>query len=274
MYVGYDLIGGIDFGDCHQELVQSGRKRYNDYKSKIETEIGSFVLSNGKLDGSKMQDNWFPQINADVFISHSRTDLGKAIALSQWLFEVFGLNVFVDSCIWGYANDLLRMIDNEYCLISNGKMYDYNKRNSSTSHVHMMLSTALTMMIDKSECVLFLNTPNSITTNDVISKTKSPWIYSEIAITKLIKKELPTRYQSLMESSRYRKFSKADSSITVEYIVDTEHLNVLDAGVLSDWERQWEYKEKQHSDGFQQHPLDLLYEITLNKKNRYGYFRK
>ena len=52
----------------------------------------------------------------------------------------------------------------------------------------MMLSTALTMMIDKVECVLFLNTPKSIDTTEVIDKTKSPWIYLEMAMMKLVRK--------------------------------------------------------------------------------------
>ena len=56
-------------------------------------------------------------------------------------------------------------------------MYDYNKRNYSTSHVHMMLSTALTMMMDEAECVIFLNTPNALSTKDIVHKTESPWIF-------------------------------------------------------------------------------------------------
>ena len=55
-------------------------------------------------------------------------------------------------------------------------------------HVHMMLSTALANMIDKTECIMFLNTPNSVSTRDTKLKTYSPWIYNEIEITRIIEK--------------------------------------------------------------------------------------
>ena len=45
------------------------------------------------------------------------------------------------------SNDLLRRIDENYCRHSNGISFDYNKRNYSTSHVHMMLSIALSKML-------------------------------------------------------------------------------------------------------------------------------
>lgn len=36
---------------------------------------------------------------------------------------------------------------------------------------------------------VFLNTPNSIQTADTINKTKSPWIYHETVISRLIRKK-------------------------------------------------------------------------------------
>jgi hypothetical protein len=53
---------------------------------------------------------------------------------------------------------------------------------------YMMLASALTLMMDKTECVFFLNTPESIKTEDVIKKTASPWIYHEITMLHLIQK--------------------------------------------------------------------------------------
>lgn len=43
------------------------------------------------------------------------------------------LNTFIDSCLWGYSNDLLREIGKKYCKYSDGVPFDYNKRNYSTS---------------------------------------------------------------------------------------------------------------------------------------------
>ena len=73
----------------------------------------------------------------------------------------------------GYCDDLLRQIDNEHCKKEDGKTYDYNLRNYTTSHVHMMLSTALTEMIDKTECIMFYNTPNSVSLADDLETQKN-----------------------------------------------------------------------------------------------------
>ncbi|MCC5439660.1 hypothetical protein [Clostridium botulinum] len=47
------------------------------------------------------------------------------------------------------------MIDNNYCFNKDTETYDYIKRNYSTSHVYIMLSTALSMMIDRAESIFF-----------------------------------------------------------------------------------------------------------------------
>jgi len=186
MYKGYNLhIGLLDLD--FSKYSEKGKKMFNENRQKIQSTLDSFALKDGSLDGSKMQEDWFPQIKADVFISHSHKDENLAKCFAGWLKETFDLDSFIDSCVWGYSNNLLRIIDDKFCKNENTPTYNYNKRNGSTSHVHMMLSTALTMMLDKTECVFFLNTPNSITTDSVISRTYSPWIYHEIAMTKLIK---------------------------------------------------------------------------------------
>ncbi|HTF28713.1 MAG TPA: hypothetical protein VK625_07705, partial [Flavitalea sp.] len=96
------------------------------------------------------------------FISHSHSDKEKAIALSGYLFHEFDLRSFVDSCVWGYANDLLKLINDKYCKSLDGKLYDYNKTVFSSSHVHMMLSSAISSMMDRTECLFFYNSPKSI----------------------------------------------------------------------------------------------------------------
>jgi hypothetical protein len=263
MHIGYELfLEESSFNGVIDELSKGGRQRYNGIKSEIKKRIDSFILDSGNLDGSKMQANWFPQISADVFISHSHKDENLAIAFSQWLNVNFGLYVFIDSCVWGYANELLKMIDDEYCLNPSKETYDYIKRNYSTSHVHMMLSTALSMMIDKTECIIFLNTPNSITPDSVISKTESPWIYSEIAMTKLIglrpiKDHRKVKPQVLSEGG-------VIGFMRVEYEMDKKHLHQLTTDNLCKWQSEWDFKEEKYPTDHKQHALDLLYKITSN----------
>lgn len=152
MYRGFQIK--LDDDDVnyseYKTLLTKGKERYSKQKKDIKLVLESFILSNGKIDGSSFINNWFPQIHADIFISHSHKDKNLAIALAEWLFEEFGLNTFVDSCIWGNSTELLLEIDKEFSDFNpNRNTYNYNKRNNSTSHVHIMLSTALSMMIDK-----------------------------------------------------------------------------------------------------------------------------
>ena len=46
-----------------------------------------------------------------IFISHSHKDINKVIAFAGWLKTNFGLEAFIDSCSWGYCDELLKIID-------------------------------------------------------------------------------------------------------------------------------------------------------------------
>lgn len=158
MLTGFELNStGVNY----EGYYEIGKKIYENKKTKVKYNLEKFTSSNSTLNGTQLQENWFPQINADIFISHSHLDEKKAIALAGWLNFNFNLDVFIDSCIWGYSNDLLKTIDDKYCKNTNGT-YDYEKSVYAASHIHMMLSTAILKMIDNAESVIFLNTPNLI----------------------------------------------------------------------------------------------------------------
>ena len=234
MYRGFKLEA-IDFNsDSRTRLFNRGEAIFKDSNKEIRAKLKSFMFSDNSLDGSKIQDAWFPQINAQVFISHSHKDEVMAKMLAGWLKETFNIDSFIDSCVWGYANDLLRDIDNEFCINDNGLTYDYNKRNYSTSHVHMMLSSALSMMIDNTECLFFLNTENSITLSESIEKTESPWLYFEIGISQIIRTK--ERIRNLLERVRlYSSHDDLEKAIKVSYTTDTHHLTKIDTNTLNAW---------------------------------------
>jgi len=250
MYCGYNLKflseGCFDNIDNADSYYKEGQTRFSKYKQQIETTLNNFAIPGGILNGSEIQENWFPQIEADIFISHAHSDNKTAIIFSEILQNFFNLTSFIDSCVWGYANDLLKLIDDEYCLNSDGDTYNYTKRNFSTSHVHLMLSTALMMMIDNCECVFFLDTPNSVTTEGVIDRTQSPWIYSEINISRLIKRRLPQRK---LQVSLQKSFVE---TMGIEYELDTSHFIELTKENFFEWGNQ-------NKDG--KHSLDVLYEL-------------
>ncbi|HNW82749.1 MAG TPA: hypothetical protein PKG52_07655 [bacterium] len=260
MYKAYNLkVGFFDELNLY-DYLNEGTNIFNKNSHKIKSTLDSFALKDGSLDGSKMQEDWFPQIKADVFISHSHKDENLAKCFAGWLKDCFDLDSFIDSCVWGYSNNLLKIIDEEFCKNTNAPTYNYNKRNGSTSHVHMMLSTALTMMLDKTECVFFLNTPNSITTDSVISRTYSPWIYHEIAMTKLIKENIPARH-SMKKESLNEQFRRKAAELKFQYVLPVDHLIKIDVDTLLKWEQGCLFSlDSEKGDN-----LDDLYDISGGK---------
>jgi len=231
MYRGFKLKT-IKFKE-HDYYYNIGKKMYDKDKNLTTAILKDFIFSDNSLDGSKIQKTWFPQVNADVFISHFHTNEHIAIALAGYLNKEFKIQSFIDSCIWGYADDLLKDIDNKFCP-TGPNTYSYKKRNYSTSHVHMMLSSALSMMMDKTECLIFLDTPDSIKPYEGIDRTESPWIYFEIGMSQLLRKKEPKR--NLLESVRY--YSEGgilEKAIKVKYEVDLKHLTEIDADDLKKW---------------------------------------
>lgn len=267
MYRGFNLSLEDNFFERNdfENLQKVGLESFSNQREMIKEKISSFADRNSSLDGNNIQENWFPKIKADIFISHSHKDEKLALAIAGWLYEKFGLVSFIDSYVWGYSNKLLRQIDDVYCLNGNHS-YSYEKRNYSTSHVHMMLSVALTQMIDNTECLFFLNTPNSITPDTIINQTESPWIYSEIAATRLIRKRpreeyrLKLKVKSLSEGGRI-------NPLIIKYDLPVDHLTYIDNRVLGDWKKSWQYEVScnrnflQYSENLNVHPLDKLYEI-------------
>lgn len=264
MYRGFELdIKNWDISAYHAQ----GLKVFEFFKPKVTSVLDTYLKENKALDGDKMREDWFPQVNADIFISHSHADKDLAISLTGWLYTKFEVRAFIDSMIWGYADELLKGIDNKYCKNTKDDNYNYKLRNYSTSHVHIMLATALTKMIDKSECFFFLNTPNSITTEKAIKYpgTYSPWIYSEIEMSRLVRKKELSEYRT--EISKTKLFSKnekriVNESLNILHKVDLEHLVKLNKDDFVVW-LQLNNEEKL------QYPLSHLYDLKPLKKLEY-----
>ncbi len=221
----YKISISENYFNDFKNYVDEYEKAIKNDKEKIKEKIDSFEIKNEK-DGNKIQANWFPEINADVFISHSHDDKELAKALGGFILKNAKLKPFIDSEVWGYSNELLKNIDNKYCKIKNKNFYDYELRNHSTSHVHMMLSVALMQMISKSKYFIFLDTPNSNESNNTliknndINKTNSPWIYNELMITKII--------DDIIKSIQATESVKYFSEIPISYESNTKHLKEID----------------------------------------------
>ena len=221
------------------------------------------ITEDGVINGSDLKEHWFSISDKDIFISHSHKDINKVKAFAGWLYDTFGLEAFIDSCSWGYCDKLLKKIDNKYCYNPKSKTYDYDLRNYTTSHVHMMLSTALAEMLNKTECVIFFNTPNSISMSDELTKIKkseatlSPWIYYELSMMTLIKSTQPRKI--ILEHSAY-------SDINIKYDVSKilKELTQINDTTLLSWRDKW----NNCSTMCKEEPLDVLYEIIYPKSSK------
>ncbi|GKV70601.1 hypothetical protein NCCP2716_30990 [Sporosarcina sp. NCCP-2716] len=252
MYLAFNLETNKDYSNWYEK----GKQIYQEEVEGINKNLENYLYQGtSTINGNSLESDWFPEVNADVFLSHSHVDEENAIAFAGWLKEVFGLTVFIDSCVWGHSNELLKSIDDKYCLNPSGNMYDYNKRNYSTSHVHMMLSMALSKMMDRAELVIFMATDNSIqpVSKTISHTTKSPWIYNELVMTNLIRKINPNR--PIEEAFEKRAFNEA-KRLDVAYDVGSymNKLIPLRDGNLHIWEEQYQQNHPLHT-----HPLDFLY---------------
>ncbi len=248
-------VGPIRF-DQYKEFVLA---EYDSQKECFRNDLIRFLGENSRLQASEIQDAWFSKVKADVFISHSHKDREIAIGLAGWLKSSFGLESFIDSCVWGNSDDLLKLVDDAYCRNKDEYLsYNYKSRNVSTSHVHMMLNTALAQMIDTCECIIFLNTPNSISLSDDVQNniSSSPWLYSEVVLTNITRISFPDRYlrKILAKADSMERLDEVveDKGPKFDYKLKFEDYTELNSRQLNDWATRCRGKNAEVS-------LDFLY---------------
>ena len=202
------MIGGFNcvrFDASNLTSIMNGNSLRTEDGNEITNYLKKFIVD-GEIDVGKLQDASFSIKKADVFISYSHNDNELARNLKIWLEKELGLSAFVDYDIWHSADGILKKIDDKYCLKNNKELYDYSRRNLSTSYVHIMLCNALMRTIDSCDFMFILNTPNSINSESVIKepKTHSPWIYLELSVLKYIRSK---------ENEMTKQFSEARESL-------------------------------------------------------------
>lgn len=234
LFVGFNA-NITEQGVFAPHFYQYGMDSFNQQKLIVRNRLDAYALDDGILDASRIEEDWFPDIDANVFISHSHRDQ----KLAGWMHELFGIESFIDSCVWGYADDLLKIIDDNYCATKhgeNGNTYNYSKRNQSTTHIHLILNSALQKMIDKTECLFFINILNSLIVDDIISgsATTSSWIYSELTFSRVVRKRKLSEYR--LRLSHDALFES--SQLSVKYDVSLSHLvDLSDSDLLQIWMR-------------------------------------
>lgn len=272
MYMGFNLsleedtdiwkaAGGYD------KCVTVGENHLNEQKAAYETDLKCYV-SEKELDGTKIQNEWFPQVQADIFISHSHDDKTLACALAGWLHQIFGLRCFIDANVWGYADELLRemndrLSDKRQTDVGGYKfVYCHESCKRVSQHVNVMLSIALQKMIDKVEAVIVLNTERSVPVCDnyEMNKTYSPWIYSEIVCTEIVRRKPLSSYRD--KNHVMLEHVSDETKTPISYTVSLAHLNPLTVDDLSKWMDLYHENWQDYVCA-----LDALYESVCNEEH-------
>lgn len=259
MYRAFNLTDLANFEELERIDKNTAQADYDYHKQQVTKKLSiSRVLReaiiarrNGdqiKIDADQIQQNIFPNYNKyDVFISHSHQDLELVQKFAYYLRNTLGLKVFIDSEVWGYVDDLLMSVNNQYAKIGE-KLYDYKKCNLNASVIYLMLSNAIHDVINETECLFFINTPNSINSEENIEETtESPWIYDELKTTSIIKPKISDRIKAMIDV--YKIHQKSSQNVIVDsaepvWIRDVtkevNSLEVLPNRILVEWQNKYE----------------------------------
>lgn len=239
MYRGFNLeIKGEGGGN----FLEIGKTIFENQKRNIERNFEKYFISNNVLSAELIMEDWFPLINSHIFLSHSHNDFNLALTIAGALKEKLNINTFIDSTIWGNSNELLKKIDDRYCYNEKSSTYIYENRNYSTTHVHLMLMSALTNMINQSECLFFLNTPKSTSIREEIKNTtNSPWIFAELNTSRIINKTTPERllrykrtYSDTLTKAENLNESE-NQKFEISYELELSHLETISEHIFDDW---------------------------------------
>ncbi|MCA1973864.1 MAG: toll/interleukin-1 receptor domain-containing protein [Caenispirillum sp.] len=253
MLPGFDTkIDGNFLNELMGENAASTETSYSKMAEEIKNKLDLYIGPDGSLDAKKIQKDWFPQTKCDVFISHAHADNKIALKFASWLERNFKITSFVDSAIWRHCNNLLNALNVRYSKNATSS-YDYDKVKIMSSHVYIMLTVSIMMMMSRTRCVFFLNTPHSLSASDAINssrrgETSSPWIYAELAMSRLLEQR-PEEKRMVIAKEEF-KFN---------YTADREHFEPLDGETLLLWKRK-----AKNVIGLK--AIDILYSICDEKR--------
>lgn len=153
----------------------------NDFKANLAEFVRSTNVNLG-LESITLRDSDIRKYffngtgNFKVFLSHSSKDKNTVYKFASFLKQE-GINAFVDSMVWDNYKDLF----NEFA-----KGCKEQEKLNIAAHLHIILASSLTYMINACDCFIFLASENSISNGNY---TFSPWIYHELLTASIIQKK-------------------------------------------------------------------------------------
>ena len=270
MYKGYHF-------SMANELLPHYFLRAEEYKriGRAQKEVAQKVIQekilSGKwvIAGDKTESEWFPQLKKHVFISHSHKDEDAALLVAGLLKDRLGIDAFVDSAAWGCYRGLAKCL---YEVAKRGypnitSQQDTQLRMSATEHAHCMLSKSLIQMMDRCECLMFLDTPASVGLHNINiagSSTFSPWIYTEIEASRVLRRYMYPRSMLKAANESLRSFAMDEAPrVQVVYPLNLEHLETLAPRMFAQWVADAEEKKRRLADD-RYRPYRLLDELYAN----------
>lgn len=233
MYTGFNLklkdkeILSLENEDYSIEEIAL----YNNMKEMVFENLEALINGKQVLDGDMLQQMWFPAEmfgRSDfIFISHSHKDEKLAISLAGYIKQHFDIQCFIDSCVWRNMYELNRIL-NKCDKVKNSRCHgcDCNEFSQNLGYVHMMLASALMTVIDKCECIFFLNTEESINSR---GKTESPWIYYELNIADIVEKK---RKEELFHKEKDKMHFLLEK---VEFTPKLQEMARIDVNTILEW---------------------------------------
>lgn len=208
--------------DSYQAMIDFGEKikvrQYKNFNSIIENIKSSLPKGEGILNMGDIEGKLFPSPDNSprVFISHSHFNENHVLFLVGFL-SLMSIECFVDSWQWGYIDKIQLMLDEEYSKIDE-YIYSYEKVIHTTSIVKPLLISAITKVIDKTECAIFLHTEDStLSVDNHPLGTSSPWLYLENIAMGILRPKIPSYLEKKMKYySKEGRFLAGDSKI-IEY---------------------------------------------------------
>ena len=194
-----------------------------------------------------VEEDWFPELRIDVFLSHMWMDDGLQFAFVGWLHSTFGLRCMIDSYIWdseGKLTDEYNMLYSDRRKKANGsEVFDYGCSNRVFNHIISMLYIAAVKMMDKAEAVILLDTDENmyIYENRTLSRRYLPWIYTETVIAGSIRRKHLNEYRAKAEN------------IDFNANVISEKTECISEDELGQWEQEYRNEDM--------YPLDTLYKL-------------
>ncbi|UTC64332.1 hypothetical protein E4O00_11010 [Treponema sp. OMZ 788] len=215
--------------------------KVNEDMSRLIAKFNKILKGDGEnfqISSADIEKEWFPEIRADIFISHSHNDLEIARALKNLIETTFDLECFIDADVWEHYRILADIIT---------KYDDCGCFNDNIIKSSAILNVALFKMINRCKALFFIKSKNSTINNN--HQTLSPWIYSEISISNIM-------HSKIMESAE-----RYDESVKVLFDTDFSNFRNLTFSDLETWLDTCKGKNIKGTKA-----LDKLLDIVKNKR--------